>query len=217
MPLFEKKPNETCSEAESMIEPVRRFLAGDHSAFESIRVHLEPLIQSVISPRKRYFYLDQVDDVRQDCWIEVIQKLKYWDPARGTLKSFMYKCVQHCVTNYFRRSQYFSKFIASDDLEDRLSTLAEEAQPSFELELAIKNRINSNVARYIMGRVVIATYLKVFDKTRSKLVQDVARSGLVSPREAVFLINQAVVTLRWHCLANQKLEPLCKMPLQNVV
>ena len=217
MPLSAKKPNETFSEIDPMIDPVQQFLKGNARAFDEIRKHLEPLIQSVIGPRKRYFYLDQVDDVRQDCWIEVIQKLKYWDPARGSLKSFMYKCVQNCVTNYFRRSRYFARFAPSEIMEDRLSSECDDAPNLSELELEITGRINTHVARYIMNRVVVATYLKVFEKSRGRIVAEVVRVGVISSREAIFLVNQAVVTLRWHCLNKQKWEHLCKIPLQNVV
>jgi len=200
-----KRENISC-ENNLLQNHVRRFLDGDRNAFEEIRSHLEPVVHSVINVSRHRVYLDQIDDVRQECWIEVMQKLSFWDPARGSLRSFMYRCVSNCVASYFRRCRYFSRFIPSDDAHERLSVEPEESVQEIDLDLRLRTRFDTPVSRYVMHRVAIAVYLRVFDRCRNSFIRDVARLAVIPSRRAEFFVNYAVVALRRHGLKQRMTE-----------
>lgn len=193
-------------ESDRLHESVQRFLSGDRSAFEAIRLHLEPIVHSVVNAGRHRIFLDQVEDVRQECWIEVMQKLRFWDPERGSLRSFMYRCVSNCVASYFRRSRYFSRFIPSEDAHERLTTQPEESVHAADLDLRLRIRFDTPVSRYVVHRVAIAVYLRVFERCRNGFIRDVARIAIIPPKRAEFLIDYAVVTLRRHGLERKITE-----------
>ncbi len=193
-------------ESDHLHDSVRCFLAGDRSAFEAIRLHLEPIVHSVVNASRHRIFLDQVEDIRQECWIEVIQKLSLWDPLRGSLRSFMYRCVSNCVASYFRRCKYFSHFIPSEDAHEQLTTMPEESLQAADLDICLRIRFNTPVSRYVIHRVAIAVYLRVFERCRNGFIKDVARIAVIPPKRAEFLINYAVVTLRRHGLEQKITE-----------
>ncbi len=193
-------------ESDHLHESVQRFLSGDRSAFEAIRLHLEPIVHSVVNASRHRIFLDQVEDIRQECWIEVIQKLSLWDPLRGSLRSFMYRCVSNCVASYFRRCKYFSHFIPSEDAHEQLTTMPEESLQAADLDICLRIRFNTPVSRYVIHRVAIAVYLRVFERCRNGFIKDVARIAVIPPKRAEFLINYAVVTLRRHGLEQKITE-----------
>lgn len=200
-----KRESISC-ESDLLNESVRRFLRGDRDAFEPIRSHLAPIVHSVVNVSRHRLFLDQVDDLRQECWIEVMQKLPFWDPARGSLRSFMYRCVSNCVASYFRRCRYFSRFIPSEDAHESLTVQPEESVRGTGLDLKLQTRFDTPVSRYVMHRVAIAVYLRVFERCRSGFIRDVARLAVIPSRRAEFFVDYAVVILRRHGLEQRMTE-----------
>lgn len=203
MTSFKANPNETLG-IDNEIVLVDRYLSGDQASFDGIKNILEPLIHSLVKNKKRFLTPEKEEDLIQECWVEVLLKLDRWDPARGPLRGFFYRCLQNCVLGYFRKSIPQSKIIYTDQFEDHLTCEIDEILPEDHLDITIQTRIKGYLANHILQRVALAIYLKCFDEYRSKLIQQISKQSKVSKFKIRFLVDYCVVLVRMHIVNQQE-------------
>lgn len=174
---------------------VLAYLAGNNAAFNNIHSYLDSIVRSLVYSRR---YSENIaDDLKQECWVEILEKLHRWDPERGSLKTFLYKCLSNRIASYFRRNKSDNQCLLVEDIEPYIE---HERKPTVPIEqnLSIKvcTRFNGALAVYIIRRIGVALYLRSFDRNRKQIVDDLRKISGRSFKEIDFLVDYALVVLR---------------------
>lgn len=183
---------------------VSKFLNGNENAFLSIKDHVEPVLNHVLRSRCKNLCKAKQEDVKQELWIEFIQKIHQWDPERGSLKSFVFWCLRNRLSTLAdQESKYSQRFYFTDQLESFSPT--ENENPFFELDLDIhiETRITGPLIHYVLRKVAVAVYHKNFERNKSVIIKDLCQMTDVAPNRITFFVDYALVIIRRHCLENE--------------
>lgn len=179
---------------------VLAYINGNSSAFDKIRGYLETIIHDAILFRRRFISPNNIDDFKQECWLEVIQRIHRWIPERGSLKSFLFKCLSNRIANYFYSSGSDRQYIPVEDIEpymDHMSANAFEATD--DLNIQVMSRFCGALEIYIIRRIAVALYLQLFDRQKDRIIRDLREMSGRPTRDISFMVDYALVTLRREC------------------
>lgn len=175
---------------------VAAYLKGEQSHFATIQQYLRPIVFAVLYSRRFRFNHNLQDDLEQECWIAVLQKLTYWDATRGSLKCFMYTCLTNRITSYFRNKDNDQHYLPVGNIEWYLANQEAKAIQPQELVLQLKTRLSGFIVNYVIRRVAIAIYLEVFDQQRNQLIQALGKMAGMPQPQMRFLVDYAVVVIK---------------------
>ncbi len=171
------------------------YIAGNNAAFDSIHGYLNSLIRSFIYSRR--YSENIVDDLKQECWVEILEKLHRWDPERGSLKTFLYKCLSNRIASYFRRNKSDNRSLMVEDVEPYINHEDKSAAPVEQyLSIKVHTRFNGALAVYIIRRIGVALYFRSFDRNRKQIINELCKLSGRPPKEIDFLVDYALVVLR---------------------
>lgn len=189
---------------------VARYLSGDKTAFAEIYGYLLPVINQVIHTKRYPGYIDHVEDITQECWMDAIKNLQNWSPERGTLKNFMFKCFANRTMVYLHKMNVSVSSVPIEDVEQTLP--AEPKMDSSDLDISLSIRFSGDKERYVVGRVCVAVFLHVFDGCRNKLLRELRYMTGLSLRRIRFLIDYALVIVRKYSL-----EVECRTDISDTI
>lgn len=176
---------------------VNKYLAGDNSAFTDLKNYLQPVVFSVIFNKKYPGHTQYIEDLEQECWLEVIKSLPGWQPQRGPLKYYLFRCLANRAMKYLNFMKSTRQFVQLEEVQNILSAeLKEEVRQ--DLDISLKTRFKSERVSYIVKEVCIAVYLKTFDSERYRITSYLQQVTGLNKRQVKFLINYALVIIRYH-------------------
>lgn len=195
-----KKPSVTVRE-QRIEEIVQSYLQGNQNKFKEIHEYLLPVINQVLHTKKYPGYLEHIEDIKQECWLDAVKNLPLWDPARGTLKNFMFKCFANRTLVYLHRVESTRTFVQIEELAEVLPAQNVNVFVD-ELDIELPTRFFSEKDQLIIRRVCITVYLRTFNSIRNKIIKDLRQWTGYSVARIRFLVDYALVLIRKHCLEN---------------
>lgn len=201
MNLLEKKPIASLTE-EELQQIVKSYLTGDQKSFVILVRYFEPVIRNVIFTKKYPGAYENSEDVRQECLIELYKSIPKWDPTRGTLKNFMFKCFSNRAMQYLHRtSQFSSNAVSLDEIPNDI-LMQEDLPKEQDLDISIFIRFNNEREKYIFRIVCTAVYFRYFDEMRGRIVEYLRELTGYKQHRIRFLIDYSLVVLRMHYWRN---------------
>lgn len=179
---------------------VKAYLAGNEHAFNTV---LYPYIDKIITQmlRKKHYpgYQSHMDDIRQECWAGAMKNLRLWDPARGTLKNYLFKCFANRAMIYLHRVGSTRVHVPLEDIADSHSGTPIDVFEQ-DLNIRIPSRFTDEREVCIIRRVAVAVFLRVFDGRRNRLVRELREWTGYSLCRVKFLVEYALLIVRRYCL-----------------
>lgn len=202
--MKEKLPTER--ELESL---VKSYATGNKRSFDKLYPSILPVINMVLSNRRKYFSAGEREDVAQDLWIHVMKRIVYWEPERGSFKNFLYSCLENKLINFMRKNEKSFGRLVSVEGEDFDSLSPEvrhspedviidfiESNKTEDLELYVSTRFTDFPEVYLLRRVCVSLYMKTFYRSKSAIVAEFkAATGMTSER-VKFLVDYFLVSIR---------------------
>nr|BDD47578.1 hypothetical protein 12 [bacterium] len=178
---------------------VQAYLSGDETAFERMHGYLESVIHSILYSKRYSFNENIIDDLKQECWLEIICKLHRWEPERGSLRTFLTKCLTNRIASYFRSTDSDQKYFPVENIETYITHETEDI-PDIDQELTIRvhTRLTGALAMYVLRRISIAVYYRVFEHHRTRIIKELCDMSGRPPKEILFLVDYSLVVLRRH-------------------
>lgn len=179
---------------------VLAYIAGDSSAFNKIKNYLETIIRDAISFRKRFVDFNNIEDIRQECWIEILLRLPRWNPDRGHLRPFLFKCLSNRIVRYCYSSASGRQYIPVGDVEPYMDH--EQNYPfktGEDLNIEVRTRFSGPLEIYIIRRIAVALYLRAFEHRKGQIISELKKMSGRPERDISFMVDYALVTLRREC------------------
>lgn len=200
---LKKKPSQI-SETEVQLK-VKEWLNGDYNAFLTLKPVFESVINQVVYNRRYQKRRDQLDDFKQECWLKLCSVIKSWDPYKGSIQVYLYRCFSNRVIKYIQTNLEPESSLMQSLKEDHGTSVdVEECRLDLpgELNIKLRSRFSSTSEIFIISYVCLAIYLRVYNSCGQqrevfKVLKDL--SGLKSKR-IKFLMDYSTVVLRRHFL-----------------
>ena len=194
-----KRKLQTRGSTETLSNDVQSYVGGNRKAFERISHHLESIINSVLYSKRYSFDPNVIDDLKQECWLEILRKLARWDPNRGSLRTFLSKCLTNLIATYFRHPDCDSQYLPVEDIEFFMDPEVEEQiLTNQDLNIQVSTRLTGAVAMYVLRRISIAVYYRSFDHHRTRIIKELCEMSGRPQKEIGFMVDYSLVALRRH-------------------
>lgn len=209
---------------QSLEELVKKWSLGDKSVFNAMHPELGKIVEVSLKIRRVRSSRDDYEDIRQECWIEVMKNLVRWDPTRGSIKNFLIACCSNRILKLIYRKQKYEKSehwhcgavsyaydISQDanirnwrDLDNQqfgdITEKFTSQLQSPELDLEFDPRLRGFRVDYITRRIFLAIFFEVFETEKKKIFAELLEITRLSKRKLAFLIDYAAVTIRLHLM-----------------
>lgn len=198
--LLEQKPQKNYSSNE-LEDLSKRYLSGEKSLFNLLIKKFEPIVNAVIY-NKRYLKSNlHLDDLRQECYLEIFSKLQFWVPDRGSLKNFMFKCFSNTVTNYLKRNCATNIEQPTEGIFKILQTTKGKTSESTsiqdqDLDLILETRFVSHRDQYIIAVISVAVYLHFYDTMRIRILKFLQSFTGYSKSRVRLLVDYTLIRIR---------------------
>jgi hypothetical protein len=149
----------------------------------------------VISVRRYPGSVDNEEDLNQEFWVETLKNLSKWDPCRGTLKNFLFKCFMNRAGSFLSKAYRAQNHTQIEEVQEILPSIENFDIPA-ELDIKIKTRISGLAEEYIFRKVWTAMYMRIFNTSKKSIVKDLKRMTGVGHRRVKFLMDYAAFVLR---------------------
>lgn len=189
----------------SLEEMILQWNEGDNRTFNLMYPELERIVETSLKIRHVRASRGYYEDIRQECWIEVMKNLKRWDPQRGSVRNFLISCCTNRILKFIFSHQ------KRDVLELSLEIRAAEAeavlmQPALnlgsdDLDVDFNPRLRGFRVDYITRRVFIAMFYEVFEVEKKKIFSELLEVTRLSKRKLAFLMDYACVAIRLHLIS----------------
>ena len=192
----------------------KKYIDGDVTVFNALLKKFEPIINSVIF-NKRYLKSNlYLDDLRQECCLEVYSKLKFWLPERGSLKNFMFKCFSNTVTNYLKRNCAVNNEQPTDGVFKILQRTTHKTVEStnfvgHDLDMSFESRFISIRDQYIISVISISVYLHFYEAMRKRILKFLQQMTGYTKSRVTLLVDYTLIRMRinfWRRYAGSDFE-----------
>lgn len=175
---------------------VTRYLDGDNTAFSAIKDYLSPVLTRVINSKKLLRTHSAVEDIEQECWIDLIENLHTWNPKKGNLKGYVYRCFSNRAIDYvYKENRYKTNSVS---VEEHPIELKNNHQLHIQEDLLIKlrSRFSSPKQQYIIQKVCLAVFLKIFDFQKNRIISEIKEVTHWPNSRVRFYVDYTLVLIR---------------------
>ena len=180
---------------EQIEKNVKEWIAGDQQAFLRLHHTIDSIINQVIYTKKYNGYFQHFEDLKQECWIDTIRILPNWDPTRGSLKNYLFKCYCNRILSYLHKKCQTQGYEDIEEMTDLLTTEDVRQLPS-ELEIKLYSRFDSAVDVYVIDKVCCSIYLRIFNLYRNQIIKEIREITGLKLKRVRFLIDYSIVLMR---------------------
>lgn len=174
---------------------VETYLSGNTGAFAQILAYVQPVIKQVIAARRYPGSIDNDEDLTQEFWVETLKNLSKWNPERGTLKNFLFKCFMNRAGSFLSRAHRAQNHTPIEEVQEILPSTENFDIPA-ELDIRIQTRITGFAEEYIFRKVWTAIYMRVYNTSKKSMIKELKRMTGVGHRRIKFLMDYAAFILR---------------------
>lgn len=174
---------------------VKDFVSGDRGAFTDIQNFLAPVLKQAINSKRYIRESSSREDIEQECWLDLIENIHTWDPKKGSLKGYFFRCFVNCAMGYAYKDGKHAQKLSFDELEGTI----ESPQPfhkNQDLEMMLGVRFSDARTRYIIQTVCLSVFLKVFSSSKNRILSRLRELTGWKNSKIRFYIDYSLVLIR---------------------